>query len=353
MIRRFAPGAALVLLTGGCFVGSIYAEDLPSSAERHRARTRDGWELELVRYRPSGPPRGRPVLLCHGMSGNARNLDLDDEHSLARWLASRGREAWAMSLRDTGGSQRVDRERNRLGTYDFDTYVYEDLPAAIRTVREATGAPAVDYVGHSMGGIILYAYLAGGGTDIGAGVALGSPARFRFAGRSDWLARNLVAPIARRTGSASMESLAHLFAPLGGEVRLEERLVGNPDDIAPATWRKLMAVGAGNISPAVSHQILGWVDQDCFTSHDGGVDYAARLADVRTPVLVVAGKLDRIATVSMVKAAYRHLGGPKAFVLAAEENGFQADYGHLDLMVGDHVRDELWPRVGQFLDRYR
>jgi pimeloyl-ACP methyl ester carboxylesterase len=351
-----AAGAAC--LASGCVVSSVFSEDLPATAEPHRARTDDGWELELVRYRPpavTGPAAhatGRPVLLVHGMGGNARNLDLDDGHSLARWLAAHGREAWALSLRDTGGSDRADASKGRSADYSIDTYVRKDLPAAIRTVRQVSGAANVDYVGHSLGGIILYVYLATGGMDVGAGVALGSPGRFRLAGRSAWIARNLVSPFMRHTMSGSVEGLAHLLSPLGGKVELEERLVCNPEDISSATWRKFLAVGAGNVAPSSSHQLLDWVEKDRFASVDGNTDYAAQMAGVHVPVMVVAGKVDRIADAFMVKSAYRNLGGPKDFLMAGVENGFHADYGHLDLVVGDHVAEDLWPRIADFLDRY-
>ncbi|HZN93765.1 MAG TPA: hypothetical protein VFB81_13735, partial [Myxococcales bacterium] len=55
------------LLGGGC---ATLVEPLPREAEVHRARTPDGWELELVRYAARPAAAGRPVLLCHGITAN-------------------------------------------------------------------------------------------------------------------------------------------------------------------------------------------------------------------------------------------------------------------------------------------
>jgi hypothetical protein len=56
--------------------------------------------------------------------------------------------------------------------------------------------------------------------------------------------------------------------------------------------------------------------------------------------------------VPAVKDAYRALGGPKEWLLIGEENGAEADYGHLDLVIGERAGTEVFPRVLDFLDRH-
>jgi len=53
-----------------------------------------------------------------------------------------------------------------------------------------------------------------------------------------------------------------------------------------------------------------------------------------------------------VKDGYRLLGGPKEWFLAGEENGAEADYSHMDLILGERAQTEVWPRVLDFLDRH-
>jgi poly(3-hydroxyalkanoate) synthetase len=66
---------------------------------------------------------------------------------------------------------------------------------------------------------------------------------------------------------------------------------------------------------------------------------------VKTPLLVVAGKTDRIALADGVKAAYRAVGGDKKFLVAGVESGMAYDYNHMDMLVGERAPQELWPEL--------
>lgn len=50
-------------------------------------------------------------------------------------------------------------------------------------------------------------------------------------------------------------------------------------------------------------------------------DFRADMAKITTPVIVVAGKLDRVAPTPAVKDGYRSLGGPKRWLLITRANG--------------------------------
>ena len=49
---------------------------------------------------------------------------------------------------------------------------------------------------------------------------------------------------------------------------------------------------------------------------------------------------------------FRALGGPKEWLLVGEVNGAVADYGHMDLVIGERAPTEVWPRVLDFLERH-
>ncbi len=353
MTIRWPALWGVVAAAGGCFLAPLYSEDLPKSAEHYRARTGDGWEVALVRYRPTAAATGLPVLLCHGITGNGRHMDLDEGHSLARWFAHHGREAWTLTLRDSGDSDRADEARQRPRTYSIDTYATQDLAAAIQKVSAVTGAPEIDYVGHSLGGMILYIYLSRGGRGIHAAATLGSPARFHPFGRAAMVVHDLVEPVTRHVDTYPIDELAHVIMPIHGEIDgpIEEMLY-NPANISAGTWKKLIAVGEGTISGGVMRQAMRWFDRDSFDSEDGSIDYASAMERIHVPILVVAGKIDRMGEPWSVKTGFRRLGGPKEFFLAAQENGLQADYGHMDMIVGERAASEIWPRVAAFFDEH-
>ncbi len=342
--------ALAALLVVGCARGSADDEPLSRSAQRLEARTRDGWRIALLRYRPSGPPKGLPVLLCHGVSANARNLDLDEAHSLARWMAAHGREAFTMSLRGTGDSDHPDAAKGRTPSYSIDTLADEDLPAAIARVEELTSAPKVDFIGHSMGGILAYLYLARGGDQIHALVTLGSPARFAWGSALEGLMRRASALAPAMPDLVDVPALARAV-PLAGAVDTPlDLLLYNPNNLRPATYRKLLREGLGTVSSGVVRQFARFLERDGLVSADGSIDYRPLLADKRVCALVIAGKLDRVAPAPAVKAGYDLLGAQKSFFVAGEENGLRFDYGHMDLILGERASEELWPRLVRFLD---
>ena len=343
---------AALLLLSSC--AALRVVPLPPSAERHRAKTQDGWELSLVRYRATGAPTGRPVVLCHGISANDRNMDLDDEISMARWFAAHGREAWTVSLRGTGGSDAAAPRAGRPDDYGFDAYWQQDLPAAVALVQAVSGAARVDWVGHSMGGLVAYAHLALGGEGLGAVATLGSPTRLDFGTRTELLVAGL-GPVLPKAGGIPSALGALLAAPFQGVVDDGpfQRMFYNPGNTRLETWQRLMAYGTADVAGGVAQDFVAMIRSGRFVSRDGAVDFRAGLARNQVPVLVVAGKMDRIAIVPAVKDGYRALGGPKEWLLVSVASGAHAEYGHMDLVVGAHAADDVWTRVLDFLDRHR
>jgi len=342
---------ALAALFASC-AGS-YEDPLPKEAIRHRVKTHDGWELSLVEYK-SPNPTGRPVLLCHGISANARNLDLDADHSLARWVAAHGRDAWALSLRGTGDSDAVDLEKGRKN-FDFDTLWREDLAAAVSYVREQEHADSVDYIGHSMGGMLVYAYLAEGGAGLNAVVTMGSPARLDWGPMFEPLLASLTKLSAVKEGVVPVVSLGALSVPLQGELESDPVMIVmyNPKNTDKQTWKRLVAISTANISGALGVQMVHYISTGHFDSADEKLDFRKDLGRVHTPVMVIAGKADRLAIVPAVKEGYRALGGEKEWLLLSEELGnVEADYGHMDLVAGTRAGKEVWSHALDFLNRH-
>jgi pimeloyl-ACP methyl ester carboxylesterase len=352
---RAAGLLALAVLGAGCRFGYVgdYTEQRPKQALRHRARTADGWELALVEYRPVGPATGRPVLLLHGICANDRQMDLDDKHSLARWFASKGRPAWTLSLRNSGDSDRKDWEQGRHGGFDLDTLWRQDLATAVAYVRKQTGAPLIDFVGHSLGGLIAYAYLAEGGGGIGAAVTLGSPVRLDWGLRYDPYLRR-AAGLVSNDWSLPVVAPSVLALPFNGIIADDpvQLLIYNPENVTDQTLKRIMAMGMADVSAALAVQLSELIGTGRFLSADHQLDYRKDMARISTPVLVVAGKLDRLGVTPAVKAAYRALGGPKEWLLVGQETGAQADYGHIDFIMGERAPQEVWPRLLDFLDRH-
>jgi pimeloyl-ACP methyl ester carboxylesterase len=347
----------LVLVLEACALPrAMYAPaGVPHNAEQLKIRTPDGWDLAVTHYTPRSPKAvgRRPVLLLHGLVTNSRNLDLDEKHSIARWLSSRGVDAWALSVRGKGDSSRPALVGGgKHWDWTFDTHAEIDVPAALAYIRERTGVPKIDCVGHSLGGMMLYALLARGGRPaeaVGTIAVLGSPTGFRWGPRFNKLAA-LGASIGKRLPWVPISSPTLLFLPLmEGYPEPLAPIFYNPQNVSTKLWTSFLAVGVDDEPGTLVAQAQRWLEQDRFVSADGKLDYEALLANVRTPALVVAGKVDQLGFPPLVRRGYDALGGPKRWFLVAEENGASADYGHMDLLLGERAAEDVFVHVDRWL----
>ncbi len=311
--------------------------------ELYRVPTDDGSAVALARYLPHEKRRfGEPVVLCHGLGANRYSFDFDERLSLARHLARRGFEAWVLELRGRGlAGPPCDAT--------FDQQAEYDVAAAIRAVL-STGARAVSWVGHSKGGLALYAHLSRNPTaPVRAAVALGSPVRF---GEHRGLERFLstvgpaltlpVIPLGAVARSCALLGLPP--APVGPYLACAENM-------EPGVIRKAVANVSADVAGGVARQLARWVRHDRFDGNDG-FDYRAGMKALKLPLLVVAGAKDLLAPPLSVFAAREQVQGPVEAVLAGREGGLEADYGHGDLLLGRRAPEELYVRVGDFLERH-
>ncbi|HEX8703178.1 MAG TPA: alpha/beta fold hydrolase [Myxococcaceae bacterium] len=311
--------------------------------EVYRVPTDDGAAIALGRYHPRGERRyAQPVILCHGLGANRFHLDFDERYSLARYLARMGFEAWVLELRGRGLA-------GECGDFTFDDQAEHDVRAALRTVL-STGSKEVLWVGHSKGGLALYAHLARNPqAPVRAAVALGSPFTFavqpglrHFIKRVEPLLKLKSIPTRRVT------NIAFLGAPPGPMTRYM-MLASNMDT---EVVKRAMANVPADVAGGVGRQFARWITTNTFTSYDGSFDYRAPLSGVRAPFLLLAGSRDLLAPPMSVARAKEHLGGPVKLVIAGKAHGFDEDYGHADLVLGRRAPHEIFPLVETFLSAH-
>jgi pimeloyl-ACP methyl ester carboxylesterase len=250
-------------------------------------------DLEILEAHPGGGARaGPPFLFVHG-AWHAAWCWAD--HVLP-FVAARGHDAFAVSLRGHGGSP-CPRGLRRTTLRDY----VDDVAAAVRSV----GAPPV-VVGHSIGGLIVQRYLTGGGSAV-AGVLLASAPPSGTLGATLRMARR--------------DPLAHLHMNLTWSLW--------PAVSTPArakTW--LLPDSFGDAESRAVHARL---QDDSFLAAMA-MFFAPRVdpARVRVPMLVMGAGEDRIISVAEVRATARAYGVQAEIV---------PDAAH-DLML-----DPAWERV--------
>jgi pimeloyl-ACP methyl ester carboxylesterase len=344
----------LLALGAGCSEERVGAADHCALSERHDIVTADGAGLALHRHRGGGADsRTPPVLVVHGISSNHHCWDLTPDRSLGVYLAEQGMDAWLLDLRGHGDSTRDARGHTQRSGWTVDDYGRFDVPAAVAYIQQVTGSEKVAYVGHSMGGMVGAIYMAtvpSAADDLSALVAVGSPLDFTDPDPVIGMALQLAAlsgpvlPVVQSPMGASLQASVQRQNPLPVNEMLFNDIAGG--EVREEMYRRIVSP----LSGGELKQFGQLVDGGHFRSADGQLDYLAALERVNTPVMVIAGRADNIAPVDRVLPYYQRVGASKkAFVLAGRAAGFAADYGHLDLTLGDHAREEIYPIIRDWL----
>jgi len=370
-------------LIAGCGGGGLFGgAGVEIQVQSHYTQTSDGWTLQVDRYQPTTPdPVNYPVVLCHGLSYNNRFWDLTKKTSLARYLAERGYDVWSVSLRGAGLSDQpvssvmrksltgsfdpkfllTIKERSlahaAFSEYSVDDHINYDLPAVIALVKEKTQAKKVHWVGHSMGGMIMFAYLAthpASAKDVDSFVAVSVP-MIMFHPLNKAMQMQVDNAAALKAGnvvlSTTPDSLVAKILGKWAPPTISETLFLNRDNVEDGTLRLLAQWAQESISTGQLTQLLDLAAEKEFYSLDKKLNYTALLGKVSTPTFFLVGQLDNMATVGAVKYSHREVASrQKQFRLFGRINGDRANYGHDDIIIGRHARAEVFPEILKWLE---
>lgn len=351
--------------------------------ERHEFTTADGVTLRLKRY---ANPEGTPVLFCHGFQGNGFEFDLPREgKNVAVYLARRGYDVWISSFRGCG------REPYNCDCLDWqhsiDDLAIYDAPALVDGIIRVTGK-RLFWVGHSMGGMVLYMYLqgvrfAGDGLVTSApelvaehndgilgGVTIASPPAM-------WWPRG--DPYQVFTDSSAGRGLIGLFV-LWSRVRslfAPRMRVGSGIDQALGRWPRLikavsrspigmMLYNRRNTDSETSTSLVRWAGDDVsarmnvqlmdgvrnthfrqyfpFDFRGDPYDYTLNIHLITAPMLFVTGDKDFANYAGIRKYGYDRVSSEeKEFVMFP-------GYGHTDLVMGRNVEDDVYPVIVRWME---
>ena len=310
----------------------------------HPAEASDGQRLSLVEAILPGSRRARGAasfLLLHGFAQNRRSFTLGP---LPRALLERGARVFLGELRGHGESRALARR-----PWSLRTHLELDCPALVAGVRRAARVERVHLLGHSMGGLLGCALLAGDSplaslTTLGTPIVLGAG---RPLVRIASLLAGPFATIAPRHHRVPIgRLLAALARPLSrpdarGPLGLLQRATGlaNPAAAPPEALEAVLA-SADPESPAVVEELARIAV--LARPRIAGVDLVEALRASRLPVAAVVGTRDVFAPRAAVAPmdAPGH-AGPR---LVVELHGVT----HIDVAIGHHVPETV-ARLWEFL----
>lgn len=370
-------------LAGGCqsssprLVEKLLAPD-PAAPIDHWVKTSDNWSLHLLHYPPvKHNPKRVPIVLCHGLSHNNTYWDLTENVSLAKYLQRRGYDVWSVSLRGSGQSTKptlsqirqlfrlnvsslnpkgvVNRQPGLLRmNWTVDDHINRDIPAVLDYVIQETGCPKIVWVGHSMGAMIMFAYLGMyPDAPVQSFIALAGP-MYLERPANDWLEF-----LAQSTGITQVGNLTggtNLRATLGVLVgnlitTPVDQLFLNESNVEPRLMRTFYYKNQDDISPGQLDQLLQYVRRGRFTSYDNTINYTDNVKNITVPILQIVGQLDNFAEPGFVAIIHNRLeSSRKQMRVFGKINGYRADYGHDDIIIGKHARDEVFPYIETWLN---
>lgn len=346
---------------------------------KHLVETDDGCDIALWHYPPLSDRKGKPVFLVHGLFANHNNLALDNKHGVAQYLNRNGYDCWAIDLRGRGASSRP------WWPWCFDDYAQYDIPAAIQYIKNVTEYEQVNWIGHSMGGMLFYV-VAGTlnyNSVINSAVTIGSPFGMQEPLAVNNIARKInrtIRALAKKPGLKKVAENKNSIIELADAIpfplhALPQKTVAQiigyigyhvinylPHDITLTFTTTenssfILKKALQKVSTRVSYrelvQFADWVINDRWTNANHDIDYAAEVSNIETPVLVIAGGQDRLTPPYHIKWGYKKINTEdKKFLLAAKDTGFSSNYAHIDLVFGERAPDEIFPQILDWIDNH-
>ena len=332
------------------------------------AYTADGWRLGVRHYRPQQPdPAKLPVVLCHGLGLNATFWTITDDH-LPLQLNARGYDVYVFDIRGSGENARPgrhDRINRRLRqtpfrergerSWNVDDLMRYDVPAILDYVQRETGHDRVNWVGHSMGGMLMFPFLEldSHPERIANFVGMGSTIILAEAPQKDMLLANRALRALSLFASPGRlgRPLTYFRLPGMGQI---DRFYYSDDNVDERTVSRFYGYTLEDPGAGAFRQLDPYLQYGHMLSADGKVDYSALLGRVKVPTLMVAGEADIISDVPSTELTYAALGSPdKTLMKFGRSHGQVADYGHCDLVWSRHAPREIFPPIIDWLDQHQ
>ena len=339
------------------------------------------------------PIFGQPLLLVPGWSQNRHAFTCGDfvKHLLAYGadihileLRGHGRSSRDLQIQraaQTGGAVPADLDWD----WDLDSYYLHDVPAGVEAVKTKTGRSKIFYVGNSMGGMLGYGY-AGAHQDLAGLVAIGAPSDIGrgFVGlrAAALFGPALMGPLLDAACRAASEvertrhgaarllrkirvfaRAANLLAAPGSEYKpvqfnhvpvdallrtlahaatesnlrryeLVARYIGsllNPARVTAEDFRWLLSQGGEKEPRRVIEQFARWIRNDEMKCYATGYDFKEHFKDIRVPMAIFFGDLDKIASAHSTSGIYHAARSEYLLWRPVKENS------HLELTMGSDI----------------
>ncbi|KAF5727734.1 hypothetical protein HS088_TW22G01431 [Tripterygium wilfordii] len=245
--------------------------------------------------------------------------------------------------------------------WDFDHYLEEDVPAAMKYIK-AQSKPKdgkLLAIGHSMGGILLYAMLSrcgseGSDPELAAIVTLASSLDYTSSKSTLKLLLPLADPAqALNVPVVPLGTLLAAAYPLSSRppyvLSWLNQLISAEDMMHPEMLKKLVLNNFCTI-PAKLLLQLTTAFRGGLRDRSGKFLYKDHLQEIKVPVLALAGDQDLICPPEAVEETAKLIPEDLVTYKVFGESG-GPHYAHYDLVGGRLAAEQVYPYIIQFLNR--
>ena len=290
---------------------------------------------------------------------------ITDNH-LPEQLAANGYDVFICDLRGSGASQKVGpigvvnaglRQTPFLevgeGNWSVDDLIKYDVPAILAHVREETGRDRVNWVGHSLGGMLMFAYLENSPdawrvanfVAMGSGMVQDTYPQKKMLGANRSLRKMLSVISTGRIARPLMFYRPPILAKVDG-------FYYTASNVDKRTVDRFYGYTLENPGKGALRQLDPYLEHGVFLSEDRRTNYSEELGQVRAPLLLVAGEGDVLSDIPSNQITFDRAGSAdKTFLRVGKRDGQLHDYGHCDLVWSRYAPIEVFPPLIQWLDR--
>jgi len=168
--------------------------------------------------------------------------------------------------------------------------------------------------------------------------------------------RNLLRFMPPRIRIGTLARLGAVFAPLLAR--------GLHDSIRELGWhegnadvgllRTLMLTAVDDIPASLLREFARWYETKAMSDRYAMFDFTEHLERITAPILIVAGSKDGLTPPRDMEHVYQRIASrDKAFRIIGKHHGCPRDYSHVDLILGLHAPDDVYPVILEWLEAHR
>lgn len=308
--------------------------------------TDDGWNLKTYHHSCTNS-KYLPVIIFHALALSAYSLNGNGGiPSIASWLSKNGYDVWVCECRGVGKSYHEDVKKNR--EWAFGDQLKHDVPAFISFIKNFTQAEKLHWIGHSMGGHLLLAYLCiTKNAPIQSGILAGAGFEIPNCDKKSELFLKLlnVFKIKRiPLGPIARFSIPFLWLIPDQQCLFSKKITGY--SVSQAIMRDIHSIPVTLFKYALHAFKKGGI-----RSADQQLVYSSRAKDISIPLLFISADKDVVWTPSVIAENLKLFTYNNAKMLpVGKEYGNSEHYGHFDMLMGKNAENEVFPEILKWLN---